>query len=171
MFPRVNLGVNKMQVLMKRKREGRTDYRKRFTLLKSGEPRLVVRPSNKGFVVQLVKYADNGDNVKVTVTRNTLIKLGIDVKGNSTPFCYLAGYYLGLRAKKSRIKKAILDTGLYRVSKGGRISAVLRGSVDAGLNVPHDDSIFPSDDRISGKHLKNGEVDIESMKKILEGNK
>jgi len=160
-----------MQVLMRRKREGRTDYRKRLTLLKSGVPRLVVRPSNKGIVVQLVKYSDGGDNVKITITENTLRKLGVDVKGNSTPYCYLAGYYLGLAARKSHIKNAILDTGLYRLSKGGRISAVLKGSIDAGLSIPHDDSVFPSEDRISGKHLKSGEIDIGSTKKILEERK
>ncbi len=156
---------------MKRKRQRLTDYRKRLTLLKSGIPRLVVRPSNKGLVVQLVKYADGGDNVKITITGNSLKKIGVDAKGNSTPFCYLAGYYLGLKAKNGHVENAILDSGLYRLSRGGRISAVLKGAVDAGLSVPHDDSVFPSEDRILGKHLKSGEVDVESMKKILEEKK
>ena len=37
----------------RRKREGRTNYKKRLALLKSGQPRLVIRRSNRYLQFQL----------------------------------------------------------------------------------------------------------------------
>ena len=41
---------------LRRSREGKTDYRKRSALLKSGRPVVVVRKSNKDFRVQYAVY-------------------------------------------------------------------------------------------------------------------
>ncbi|RLF87802.1 50S ribosomal protein L18, partial [Thermococci archaeon] len=35
------------------------------------------------------------------------------------------------------------------------VFAVLKGAVDAGLNVPHSPEIFPEDYRIRGEHIAN----------------
>ena len=45
----------KYVVQYRRKRELRTNYRKRLNLLKSGLTRLIARPSNKHLVLQLCK--------------------------------------------------------------------------------------------------------------------
>jgi large subunit ribosomal protein L18 len=37
--------------------------------------------------------------------------------------------------------------------KGAKIYAALKGAVDAGLYVPHNDSILPADERIRGEHV------------------
>ena len=158
-----------MYSVMKRRREGVTNYHKRLKLLMSGLPRLVVRPSNKGMTAQLVNYSEGGDVVIATVTEKSLKKLGLEVDGNSVPVSYLVGYALGLKCKKKKVKNAILDSGRYNIIKGGRISAVLKGVVDAGVKVPHEASVFPKKDRLSGKHLKNGAaIKIDDMKKLLE---
>ncbi len=155
--------------VMKRRREGVTNYHKRLKLLKSGLPRLVVRPSNKGILAQVINYAESGDLVVCTVTERSLKKIGLNVDGNSVPVSYLVGYALGLKCKKKKVKNAILDSGRYNLIKGGRISAVLKGFTDAGVKVPHESSIFPKKDRLAGKHLKNGaSINLDEMKKMLE---
>lgn len=155
--------------VMKRRREGVTNYHKRLKLLKSGQPRLVVRPSNKGITAQLVDYAESGDKVVCTVTEKSLKKLGLEVDGNSVPVSYLVGYALGLKCKKKKVKQAILDSGRYNIIKGGRIASALKGFIDGGVKVPHDATIFPKKDRLSGKHLKNaGAIKLDEMKKMLE---
>lgn len=152
----------KVPRILRRKKAGATDYRKRYALLKSGTTRLVIRPSNKGITAQLIDYGIEGDKIISTVTDKSLSKLGVDITGNNTPVAYLVGYATGLKAKKNNIEEAILDTGRYDITPGGRISAALRGFVDAGVEIPHDPSIFPDDSRISGEHLKN--------KKLVAGN-
>lgn len=155
--------------VMKRRKEGVTNYHKRLKLLKSGLPRLVVRPSNKGITAQIVQYSEKGDLVKCTVNEKSLAKLGLEVKGNSVPVSYLVGYATGLIAKKKRTGQVILDTGRYNIVKGGRISAVLNGYVDSGAKIPHDEDVFPDEDRVSGKHLKTPLAkDLNEYKKQLE---
>ena len=47
------------------------------------------------------------------------------------------------------------------------MAAALKGVVDAGVNVPADEEAFPSDDRISGEHLKI-KNDIVSVKSKID---
>lgn len=161
----------KVPRLFKRKKEGLTDYRKRYSLVKSGTTRLVIRPSNKGITAQLVDYGASGDRIISTVTNKSLSKFGVELSGNSTPVSYLVGYAAGLKARKNKIEEAILDTGRYSLIPGGRISATLRGFVDAGVEIPHDPSVFPDDSRISGEHLKNKDAftgNLDKFKSKLE---
>jgi large subunit ribosomal protein L18 len=65
----------------------------------------------------------------------------------------LTGYLAGLRASKKGVKEAVLDLGLGSPSSGSRIFAALKGFVDAGVNVNHDKSILPSEERIRGEHI------------------
>lgn len=144
-----------MYSIPRRKREGITDYRRRYRLIQSDNTRLVVRYSGKGVMAQLVQYEPDGDRVLATVTNRSLVKSGIELKGNNTTVCYLVGYLLGHKAKAKGIEYSILDTGRRAVTRGGRISAVMKGFSDAGVEIPHDESILPDEDRIEGKHLKN----------------
>ena len=36
-----------------------------------------------------------------------------------------------------------------------QVFAALKGAVDAGLDIPHGDFIFPEDERIRGEHIAN----------------
>lgn len=107
-----------------------------------------------------------------TVNERSLRKRGgLQVDGNSTPVCYLVGYMLGKLALSREVEEAVLDIGRRKLTRGGgRITAVLKGAVDAGLYVPHDESILPSEDRIKGKHLKDSKrfSGIDEMKRALE---
>ncbi len=148
------------RVKMRRRREGKTDYRKRLALLKSGMPRAVVRKTNTRIIVQFVEYNVDGDKVLVTVTSDILKKYGWNGSFKSIPAAYLAGYLAGKKALEKGIDEAVLDIGRHVAAKGGRLFAALKGIVDAGVYVPHGDDIFPDEDRLSGKHI--GE-DVEKM--------
>ncbi|NTV22943.1 MAG: 50S ribosomal protein L18 [Nanoarchaeota archaeon] len=134
----------------RRKREGRTNYRNRLSLLKSKQLRLVVRRSNKNMLVQLVKYGVDGDQVMATFTTNHLKAFGWDTNTGNIPSAYLTGLLLGTKMKG---EKAILDLGLQRPMKGGRIFAALKGAIDGGLEVTFSEEIVPSPERLSGKHI------------------
>lgn len=141
------------KVKFRRVRSGKTDYRTRKQLLISRKPRLVVRKSLKNTLLQIVVPQAAGDVTLVSANTSDLKKYGYTGGTGNIASAYLAGLLLGYRAKKSGQKEAILDAGLYHTTKGGRLFAALKGAVDAGMEIPHDAEIFPSEDRIMGKHI------------------
>lgn len=143
----------KETVKFRRKREGRTNYKKRLVYLKSEQPRLVVRKTNKQVILQLVNYHPDGDKVVVTVTSNMLSEFGWKYSYNSIPACYLAGFLVAKKAKAVGIKNAVVDFGLHTNASGSRMYAVLKGANEAGLEIPCDESVYPSDERINGSHI------------------
>lgn len=151
-------------VQYRRKRNGKTDYKKRLNLLKSKRHRLVVRKSNRYIIAQIVDYKKNTDVVKVSATSNELKKFGWTANTSNIPAAYLTGFLCGLRAKSKKIKNAILDTGLNPSVKGSRLYSTLKGAVDSGLEIPHDSSILPDESRITGKHI----AEYRGKKNILD---
>ncbi|MEM0129491.1 MAG: 50S ribosomal protein L18 [Thermoplasmata archaeon] len=142
------------RVPFRRRREGRTDYRIRLKLLKSGTTRAVVRFSHRRVEVALVDFAPEGDRVVAQATSFELGALGFPPASRaSTPAAYLTGYLAGLRARAAGREAAILDLGLRRPTAGGRAFAALKGLLDAGIGIPHGETAFPSDERLNGTHL------------------
>jgi large subunit ribosomal protein L18 len=146
------------RVPFRRRREGKTDYRARLKLIRSGKPRLVVRRSNKHTVVQLVGYDEKGDRILASSTTGQLKESGWTGSTCNTPAAYLAGLLAGRRAFRASVTEAVLDLGLIRPSKGSKVFAALKGVLDAGVQVPHSDEVLPTDDRIRGDHLKKPEM-------------
>jgi len=136
----------------RRKAEGKTDYRRRLKLLISGIPRLVIRRTNKNMIVQVVEYSDDGDHVLLTANSSELKKLGWKHATANLPAAYLTGMLAAKKAKEKKVKKAIVDLGLQPKSCS-RLYAVVKGAIDGGLDVPASEEIFPSADRLSGKHI------------------
>jgi len=155
----------KAVVYFRRKREGRTDYRLRLRLLKSRLPRLVVRKSNKHIVCQIVEYAPDGDVIKHTTTSQQLRKHGWKRATANIPAAYLTGILIA-RASKDVKSKVIVDIGLQKHQAGSRLYAAVKGARDGGLDIICSDSIFPSDDRLAGKHC-GAAADFEALKKKL----
>lgn len=151
----------------RRKLEGRTDYRKRLILLKSGKPRFVVRRSLNNISAQIIGYETEGDKVLVAAHSRELLKLGWKGRRRNLPAAYLVGYLCGMKAKKAKINDAIFDAGFYTSVKGSVIYAVLKGALDAGLKIPHNEAVFPPADRIMGKHIKAGASEFEAVKKKI----
>ncbi len=137
----------------KRKKSGKTDYRKRLKLLSGGHVRFVVRPSLKHIMVELVKYAPTGDTIILTVHSSSLKKFGWKTDAGNTPCAYLTGYLAGKKAVAAGIKNAILDIGMRSSIKGSRLYAVVAGALEAGLRIPHGTDNLPSKDRLTGVHI------------------
>lgn len=157
------------KVPFRRRREGRTDYRHRAALLRGKLPRAVVRKSNRNITVQLVTYDDKGDKVLASAVSTELADMGWSKSGKSTPGAYLTGLLAGKRAAEKGLETAVLDIGLREPVKGALIFAALKGLVDAGLDIPHSDKMFPSDDRVAGKHMKDAAAMFAEAKKKIGG--
>jgi len=154
------------RVPFRRRREGKTDYRHRAALLRGRTVRLVVRKSNRHVRVQFIDYQEKGDNVVASAVSKELEKLGWTRSGKSTPGAYLTGMLAGKRAKDKGLEDAVLDIGLREPTKGAVVFAVLKGVIDAGIEVPHSDDMLPSKDRLSGKHMKE---DVAAMFESTKG--
>lgn len=153
----------------RRKREGKTNYKKRLELLKGERHRLVIRKTNKHIILQLVDYHPDGDKVIVGVSSKKLEGMGWQHSAKNTPACYLTGLLLAKLAKEKKVTDAILDLGLQTPLKGSRLYAALKGAIDGGLAIPASDEVFPAEDRIAGKHLTNKDVaaNFEKLKTTI----
>lgn len=141
------------RVPFRRRREGKTDYRKRLKLLLSEKPRAVVRKTLNHTIVQIVTFDMRGDVTLVSSHSNELKKYGWKANTGNIPASYLTGLLCGKRALQKGIKEAILDIGLHPPTKGSRVFAALKGLLDAGMLIPHSPEVLPQDGRIRGEHI------------------
>jgi large subunit ribosomal protein L18 len=147
--------------VLRRRREGKTNYKKRKLLLLSKKPFAAIRITNKNTYVQISEARPEGDRVIVHASSIELRKLGWKGSGKNTPSAYLVGYLAGLKALKKGIKEAVTYLGLRRYVKGSRIAAAIKGLNDAGLKVPCDKETYPSNDRVRGKHIASYAKDLK----------
>lgn len=147
-----------MKTVKKRRKEGKTDYTKRFKMLKSGMPRIVLRKTNQHFIAQYVTNKEVKDKVETGINSKQLLKFGWpeEFKGSlkSVPAAYLTGFFIGKKIISKKMKTPIVDLGMMRkVAKSGSF-AFINGLVDAGIKIKCGKEMFPDKDRIKGKHLK-----------------
>ena len=72
----------------------------------------------------------------------------------------------GKSGKKSKeIKEGVLDIGLHRNISQSRIYAFLKGLVDSGFKIAHDEKVFPSDEMLN-KNEKTGNLIKQVKEKI-----
>ena len=140
------------RVGFRRRREMKTDYKRRLALLKSGETRVVVRTTNRNVIVQFVNYVESGDQVVATAEARELPEMGYKAAGNNTPSAYLTGRLAATRAKEAGITEGVLDLGRASPHKGGVIFGALKGVIDGGVEVPAGD-VFPTEERIRAEQL------------------
>jgi large subunit ribosomal protein L18 len=142
---------SKYKVPKRRRREGKTNYYKRYEILKNNQIRAVIRKTNKYVIVQFVYATPVGDYTLAAAHSRELVKL-FEWKGGakSTPAAYLTGLLAGLRARKLGITYAIPDIGLNRPVRGSKIFAALKGIRNSGIEIPCSDEVLPSDERIRG---------------------
>ncbi len=137
----------------RRKREGKTDYRLRLKLVKSGLPRVVVRRSNRYILVQIVESRLGGDRTILTVNSKVLSSYGWKGGTKNLPAAYLTGLIAGKKAAEMGIKKAIADIGRYSPVHGSRVFAAIKGVIDGGLEVPMSNEAAPLEERLRGEHI------------------
>jgi large subunit ribosomal protein L18 len=149
----------------KRRRLGKTDYKKRLKLLLSKKPRLVVRKSLKYIRAQVVEFDKAGDKTLIVASSEELRKLGWKFAYDNLPAAYLTGLLVGKKAVKKGIKEVVLDTGLYASTAGNRVYAAVKGVVDAGLKIPVAENVLPNEERIKGLHIASY---LEKFKNLPE---
>jgi len=137
----------------RRKREGRTNYKKRLTLLLSRRPRLIVRKSLRNVLIQIIQYQASGDSIVAQADSRQLIKLGWKHSRSNLPAAYLTGILAGKMAKQHKITQAIVDLGQQESIIGGRIYAAIKGVLDSGIDVAVSQEMLPKEDRLIGKHI------------------
>ena len=144
---------SRYKLAFKRRKEGKTDYKARLKLVGQNKYRFVVRLSNKHIIAQIITISQEGDETLVSANSKELEGYGWKAGGKNISAAYLTGFLCGKRALKKEINEATLDIGLKTSLKGSKIYAVLNGAVDAGFEIPHNDSVLPEQDRINGEHI------------------
>ncbi|MGD0145745.1 MAG: 50S ribosomal protein L18 [Nitrososphaerales archaeon] len=128
--------------LLRRRREGVTDYRSRKRAITSHRVLLVVRVSNKNVTSQFVVPKVGGDSVVASAHSRELLKLGWHGSLKSTPACYLLGMLAGKKALANGVKEA-----------------------EAGVEVPVGEEAFPSEERLTGKTIADYASKLSSESK------
>jgi len=166
--------TTRFTVRYRRKREGKTNYKKRLELLKGRIDRLVIRKTNTEIIMQIVKYAEDGDKVLITTTSKELQKMGWKHSCKNIPSAYLTGMLIAQKAKAKGFTKTIPDLGLQSPLKGSKIFAAIKGAIDNGLDMKAGEEIFPTEQRIRGEHIsgyleahKTISQDFDKIKKEL----
>ena len=152
----------------KRRLENKTNYNKRRLLLEGKKPRIVIRKSNKYLLVQYVESKEAQDTVKTSAISSELTSYGwpTEAKGSlkSLGAAYLTGFLFGKRVLGLKLAPAIVDLGLIRSTKGGRVYALIKGIIEAGFKVPCSEEIMPTDEMIE----RNDKIDVGDIKSQIE---
>lgn len=163
------------RVKRRRRRTGKTNYRKRLYLLKSKKARFVVRMSARRIIAQVIRYKPEGDQTIVNTSSLELKKYGWKGATGNVCAAYLTGLVCGKKALDKGVTEGVLDIGLHTPVKGSNIFAVLKGIVDAGVKIPHSEKALPEESRILGEHIeKHRKIKLnvtEIKEKILKSKK
>ncbi|GAB0495818.1 hypothetical protein MMPV_007125 [Pyropia vietnamensis] len=145
--------------------------------------RLVVRFSNRDIVCQIVAAKLIGDEVLCAAYAHELPRYGIKLGLTNYAAAYAVGLLIARRMLSKlglaetyvgkqevdgemyeieqegnrRPFKALLDVGLSSTTTGKKVFAVMKGAVDGGMNVPHNEKRFPAwtkDEGFSPEELK-----------------
>ena len=140
------------KVAFRRRSKNLTNYAKRLALVKGNVPRLVVRKSSSGVLVQFMNYSAKGDTVLSSVHSSRLAAYGWAPRCNA-PTAYLCGLLAGKMAGKKGATVFILDVGMQTPSKGSTIFAALRGAQDAKLSTNYGEEMIPAE-RLNGSVIE-----------------
>jgi len=156
-----------MRTIKRRRKENKTDYKKRRNMLKGKIPRVVFRKTNKYLIAQYIASIEAQDHIKIGTNSKQLLKHGWPKEGEnslkSTPASYLLGILIGKEIQKRKLDVPIIDFGLQRVLKKTKMHAFIKGLIDSGLAIKIKKGFFPNEDRLQGKHMKI-KINIEDIK-------
>jgi len=139
--------------MLRRSREGKTNYRKRRLLLYGRKRFITLHISNYSIYGQIHEAKLNGDVVLVSANSKELSNHGWKGSRKNIPAAYLTGLLLGTKALAKGIKSAVLYLGPKPFIRGSRVAAFIKGVIDAGVDVPVDPKTLPKEDYLAGKHI------------------
>ncbi|OYT34356.1 MAG: 50S ribosomal protein L18 [Candidatus Aenigmarchaeota archaeon ex4484_52] len=151
----------------KRHRQGQTNYKKRYLLLLSQIPRFCIRITNTKIIAQLIEYKDYKDKTICSFSSDMLSKYKWIGAHKNIPCAYLTGFVCAKLCLEKNIKKAVVDIGLKKAQKGGRLFGCVKGAIDAGLDLNAKKEMFPKEDILNGKFIKKEKLFLsvfENMK-------
>jgi len=152
--------------------------------------RLVVRFSNRNVVCQIAYATMAGDKVMCAAYSSELPRYGLKMGLTNYAAAYCTGLLLARRMLNKlgldkhyegntedvgedynveaaddapRPFQCILDTGLKRTSTGSKVFAALKGALDGGLDIPHNEK------RFVGYDPESKEFDAEILRKYIYG--
>lgn len=156
----------------------------------SSKYRLVVRITNKDVICQIIDAKIHGDIVVCAAYSHELPRYGIKVGLTNWSACYATGLLLARRTLQKfgldekyegqtepdgemyqveeeddgpRPFTCVLDVGLVRTTTGNRVFGALKGAVDGGLDIPHNEK------RLPGYDPEEKELDAETCRKYIFG--
>lgn len=165
--------------------------------------RMIVRFTNRDIVCQIAYSTLSGDVIVCSAYAHELKRYGLKAGQTNYSAAYCTGLLLARRTlQKFGLDKAyegntgeelgedynveandegprpfhcILDTGLKRTSTGSKVFAALKGALDGGLDIPHNEKRFAGyepdekefDPEVMGKYILGGHV-AEYMEEMIE---
>jgi len=144
---------SKYKPILKRRREGKTNYARRKTLIRGDILFIAPRISNRNISAQIIKAQLNGDLTISSAFSKELIQYGWKGSRDNTSAAYLTGFILGLKSVIKGVNKAVLYIGNRKYIPGTRIPAIIKGTIDAGLEVSVDTETLPEEKRLKGEHI------------------
>jgi large subunit ribosomal protein L18 len=163
--------MDKMRTIKRRRKEGKTDYKKRLGLLKSKKPRLIFRRTNRYLIVQYIESKEAKDKIIFTINSKSLLKYGWPENKSksikSIPAAYLIGYLIGKQIISKKLATPIIDFGMLRTLHKTKVYGFLKGLIDAGIKIKCKKEFFPEEERIKGSSLKN-KISFEKIKEKIE---
>src|SRR5215467_12911541 len=115
--------------IFRRRREGKTDYRKRKGIIVGKNPFLSVRITGRYIYTQILRPSAGGDVTLCAASSKDLSKrFGWKGSAKSVPGAYLTGYYLGQLAEESNLKRVVVYSGVGRFVHGSRLASVISGA-------------------------------------------
>ncbi len=142
-------------------------------MLSGGTPRLVFRKTNRYIVAQYLISKEAKDEVKIGVTSKILLnyKWPKEAVGSlkSATAAYLIGLLIGKKIVANNLEKPIVDFGMYRILPKSKPHAFIKGVIDSGLKLEDKSEMFPSEEQIGGKYLKN-KINFKEIKSNIEAN-
>ncbi len=158
------------RTIKRRRKEGKTDYKARFALLKTGRPRIVVRKTNRYIIAQLVSSDQAQDKVIASANSKELLAHGWPKERagslKNLQASYLTGVLLSNKIKnEENAKEIIFDIGLHRNVKKSRIYAFLKGLIDSGIKIAHSPDILPDEKKLE-ENTKTREIFIKLKGKL-----
>lgn len=152
--------------------------------------RLVVRFTNKDVICQIAYATLAGDVIVASAQARELPRYGLSVGLTNYSAAYCTGLLLARRILQKfgldshyegntedvgedynveaaddapRPFMCILDSGLKRTSTGSKVFAALKGALDGGLDIPHNEK------RFAGYDPDGKELDSETLRKYIMG--
>ena len=94
-----------MKIDKKRRRECKTNYKKRLILLKGNHPRLVVRKTNRYIILQIIESKHAQDKIINAVNTKELLKYSWPKNKKNSLKSLSASYFGGLLKNLKKLKK------------------------------------------------------------------